>query len=157
MLTQDRLTAVTSSGCDLSLVLFDEIEKAAPAFTVLLLGILDKGTLNLGDNTVVNFERSLIFLTSNLGAREMAKEVQPDIGFQSADHRPPADIAGRLETSVSQRCASASRPSSSTASTPSSPIGRSMPRRSHASSITTSRSSSVTCTRGSATDRSRST
>jgi CheY-like chemotaxis protein len=98
MLTQDRLSAVTSSGCDLSLVLFDEVEKAAPSLTVLLLGILDKGSLNLGDNTVVNFERSFIFLTSNLGAREMAREVQPDIGFQSTDHRTPAQIAGRLES-----------------------------------------------------------
>jgi CheY-like chemotaxis protein/MoxR-like ATPase len=98
MLTQDRLAAVTSSGCDLSLVLFDEVEKAAPSLTVLLLGILDKGTLNLGDNTVVNFERTFIFLTSNLGAREMAREVQPDIGFQTIDHRTPAQIAGRLES-----------------------------------------------------------
>jgi ATP-dependent Clp protease ATP-binding subunit ClpA/CheY-like chemotaxis protein len=97
MLTQERLTAVTSSGCDLSLVLFDEVEKAAPTLTILLLGILDKGTLNLGDNSVVSFERSFIFLTSNLGAREMSKEVQPDIGFQSRDHRTPAEIAGRLE------------------------------------------------------------
>jgi CheY-like chemotaxis protein/Ni2+-binding GTPase involved in maturation of urease and hydrogenase len=98
MLTQDRLAAVTSSGCDLSLVLFDEVEKAAPSLTVLLLGILDKGTLNLGDNTVVNFERTFIFLTSNLGAREMAREVQPDIGFIATDHRTPAQIAGRLES-----------------------------------------------------------
>jgi CheY-like chemotaxis protein len=98
MLTQERLTAVTSSGCDLSLVLFDEVEKAAPTLTVLLLGILDKGTLNLGDNSVVSFERSFIFLTSNLGAREMSKEVQPDIGFQPTDHRTPAEIAGRLES-----------------------------------------------------------
>jgi MoxR-like ATPase/CheY-like chemotaxis protein len=98
MLTQERLTAVTSSGCDLSLVLFDEVEKAAPSLTVLLLGILDKGTLNLGDNTVVNFERTFVFLTSNLGAREMSKEVQPDIGFQPSDHRTPAEIAGRLES-----------------------------------------------------------
>ncbi len=97
VLTQDRLSAVTSSGSDLSLVLFDEVEKAAPTLTVLLLGILDKGTLNLGDNTVVNFERSLIFLTSNLGAREMSKEVQPEIGFKGADHRTPEQIAGRLE------------------------------------------------------------
>jgi CheY-like chemotaxis protein len=98
MLTQERLTSVTSSRCDLSLVLFDEVEKAAPSLTTLLLGILDKGTLNLGDNTVVNFERSFIFLTSNLGAREMSKEVQPDIGFQTTDHRTPAQIAGRLES-----------------------------------------------------------
>jgi CheY-like chemotaxis protein/Ni2+-binding GTPase involved in maturation of urease and hydrogenase len=98
MLTQERLAAVTSSGCDLSLVLFDEVEKAAPTLTVLLLGILDKGTLNLGDNTVVNFEKTFIFLTSNLGAREMSKEVQPDIGFQPAYSRTPAEIAGRLES-----------------------------------------------------------
>jgi CheY-like chemotaxis protein len=98
MLTQERLAAVTSSGCDLSLVLFDEVEKAAPTLTVLLLGILDKGTLNLGDNTVVNFEKSFIFLTSNLGAREMSKEMQPEIGFQAADNRSSAEIAGRLES-----------------------------------------------------------
>jgi CheY-like chemotaxis protein/Ni2+-binding GTPase involved in maturation of urease and hydrogenase len=97
MLTNERLAAVTSSGCDLSLVLFDEIEKAAPSLTLLLLGILDKGTLNLGDNTVVNFERSFIFLTSNLGAREMSKEVQPDIGFHPGENRTAEQIAGRLE------------------------------------------------------------
>src|SRR5438094_1871669 len=98
MLTQERLAAVTSSNCDLSLVLFDEVEKAAPSLTVLLLGILDRGTLNLGDNTVVNFERTFIFLTSNLGAREMMKEVKPDFGFAPTDHRTPAQIAGKLET-----------------------------------------------------------
>ncbi len=68
---------VTSSDCPLSLVLFDEIEKAAPALSTLLLGILDRATLTLGDNSVVNFEQSLIFLTSNLGAREMMKEMRP--------------------------------------------------------------------------------
>src|SRR3954463_10393974 len=98
MLTQERLAAVTSSSCDLSLVLFDEVEKAAPSLTGLLLGILDRGTLNLGDNTVVNFERTFIFLTSNLGAREMMKEVKPDFGFAPTDHRTPAQIAGKLES-----------------------------------------------------------
>ena len=95
-LTQERLTAVTSPECDLALVLFDEIEKAAPALTTLLLGLLDKGTITLGDNTVVDFERTLIFLTSNLGAREMMREIQPRLGFQSGE---PAttEIAGRLE------------------------------------------------------------
>lgn len=96
MLTQERLAAVTSSNCDLSLVLFDEVEKAAPSLTVLLLGILDRGTLNLGDNSVVNFERTFIFLTSNLGAREMMKESQPELGFQPTDRRTPEQIAGRL-------------------------------------------------------------
>ena len=65
------------------MVLFDEIEKAAPSMTRLLLGVLDKAVLRLGDNTAVNFEKSLVFLTSNLGAREMLKEINPDFGFQA--------------------------------------------------------------------------
>jgi ATP-dependent Clp protease ATP-binding subunit ClpA len=48
MLTQQKLNAVTSEKCSLSLVLFDEIEKAAPSMTRLLLGVLDKGVLRLG-------------------------------------------------------------------------------------------------------------
>ncbi len=84
MLTQQKLNSVTSEKCGLSLVLFDEIEKAAPSMTRLLLGVLDKGLLRLGDNSTVNFEKSLVFLTSNLGAREMMKEINPEFGFQSA-------------------------------------------------------------------------
>ncbi|MEI9813382.1 MAG: AAA family ATPase [Acidobacteriota bacterium] len=68
MITQQKLNAVISESSNLALVLFDEIEKAAPSMTRLLLGVLDKATLRLGDNTSVNFERTLIFLTSNLGA-----------------------------------------------------------------------------------------
>ena len=79
---------MTSDKCALSLVLFDEIEKAAPSLTRLLLGVLDKGVLRLGDNSTVNFEKSLVFLTSNLGAREMMKEINPDFGFQAGrSHR----------------------------------------------------------------------
>src|SRR5664279_1328899 len=57
MLTQQKLNAVTSEKCSLSLVLFDEIDKAAPSMTRLLMGVLDKGLLRLGDNTTVNFEK----------------------------------------------------------------------------------------------------
>ncbi|HEY1754639.1 MAG TPA: AAA family ATPase [Bryobacteraceae bacterium] len=83
MLSQQKLSGVTSEGSNLSLVLFDEIEKAAPSMTRLLLGVLDKAVLRLGDNTSVNFERSMIFLTSNLGAAAMRKELCPDFGFES--------------------------------------------------------------------------
>jgi ATP-dependent Clp protease ATP-binding subunit ClpA len=82
MLTQQKLAAVTSEASNLSLVLFDEIEKAAPSMTRLLLGVLDKAALRLGDNTTVSFEKSLIFLTSNLGAAAMNKELHPDFGFE---------------------------------------------------------------------------
>jgi ATP-dependent Clp protease ATP-binding subunit ClpA len=84
LLTQQKLGAVTSEGCHLALILFDEIEKAAASMTRLLLGVLDKAVLRLGDNTSVNFERTLIFLTSNLGASAMRKEVLPDFGFAAA-------------------------------------------------------------------------
>jgi ATP-dependent Clp protease ATP-binding subunit ClpA/ActR/RegA family two-component response regulator len=84
MLSQQKLASVTSDQCGLSLVLFDEIEKAAPSLTRLLLGVLDRGILRLGDNSSVNFEKSLVFLTSNLGAKEMMREINPDFGFQSA-------------------------------------------------------------------------
>jgi ATP-dependent Clp protease ATP-binding subunit ClpA len=82
MLTQQKLGAVASQDCDLSLVLFDEIEKAAASMTRLLLGVLDKAILRLGDNTNVSFEKTLIFLTSNIGAQAMQKEILPDFGFE---------------------------------------------------------------------------
>jgi ATP-dependent Clp protease ATP-binding subunit ClpA len=83
MLTQQKLGSVTSESCDLSLVLFDEIEKAAPSMTRLLMGVLDKAVLRLGDNGSVSFEQTLIFLTSNLGAREMYQHLRPGFGFEA--------------------------------------------------------------------------
>lgn len=83
MLTQAKLAGVTSDASNISLVLFDEIEKAAASMTRLLLGILDKATLRLGDNSTVDFERSLIFLTSNLGAKTIQKMNVPDFGFEA--------------------------------------------------------------------------
>jgi CheY-like chemotaxis protein len=97
MLTQQKLNAVTSEKCSLSLVLFDEIEKAAPSMTRLLLGVLDKGILRLGDNSSVNFEKSLVFLTSNLGAREMMREINPDFGFQSVKGMERSDLTSKLQ------------------------------------------------------------
>jgi ATP-dependent Clp protease ATP-binding subunit ClpA len=98
MLTQQKLNAVTSEKCELSLVLFDEIEKAAPSMTRLLLGVLDKGVLRLGDNSSVNFEKSLVFLTSNLGAREMMKEISPDFGFQAVKGPNRTELTGKLQS-----------------------------------------------------------
>ena len=97
ILTQQKLNSVTSEKCALSIVLFDEIEKAAPSMTRLLLGVLDKATLRLGDNTAVNFEKSLVFLTSNLGAREMLKEITPDFGFQAGVKKEKVDLTGKLQ------------------------------------------------------------
>src|SRR5579872_2030525 len=97
ILTQQKLNSVTSEKSVLSIVLFDEIEKAAPSMTRLLLGVLDKATLRLGDNTAVSFEKSLVFLTSNLGAREMLKEINPDFGFQAGMKKERVDLTGKLQ------------------------------------------------------------
>ena len=97
VLTQERLLEGVSPDCDLSIVLFDEIEKAAPAVSQLLLGVLDKATLRLGDNTEVNFEKTLIFLTSNLGARQMMKELQPELGFRPPVPEESAGLTKKLE------------------------------------------------------------
>jgi len=97
MITQQALAEAVSPECDLALVLFDEIEKGAQSLTKLLMGVLDKGILRLGDNTSVNFEKSLVFFTSNLGARQMLKELNPEIGFHSALPRDRSDIRSKLE------------------------------------------------------------
>jgi len=96
-LTQAKLNQAASEANDVAILLFDEIEKAAPSMTRLLLGVFDKATLRLGDNTTVNFEKTLIFMTSNLGAQTMAKTLRPDFGFSSAV--PPAErySRGKLE------------------------------------------------------------
>jgi ATP-dependent Clp protease ATP-binding subunit ClpA len=84
LFTQENLDRFHTEDIQLSLVLFDEIEKASDSLWKLLLGILDKGTLTLGDNRRVDFSRSLIIMTSNLGAREMSELMKGRIGFAAA-------------------------------------------------------------------------
>ena len=81
MLTQENLDRMHSDDLKLTLVLFDEIEKASDALWQLLLGILDKATLTLGDNRRVDFSKCMVVLTSNLGARDMAELITGGIGF----------------------------------------------------------------------------
>ena len=81
MLTQENLDRSHTETIKLSLVLFDEIEKASDSLWQLLLGILDKATLTLGDNRRVDFSRSIVIMTSNLGAREMSELISGGIGF----------------------------------------------------------------------------
>jgi len=64
LLSQEVLNQYHTEKIKLSFVLFDEIEKASDALWNLLLGILDKATLTLGDNRRVDFSRALIFMTS---------------------------------------------------------------------------------------------
>ena len=81
MLTQENLDKAHTDETKLTIVLFDEIEKASDSLWQLLLGILDKATLTLGDNRRVDFSKTIVIMTSNLGAREMSDMISGGIGF----------------------------------------------------------------------------
>src|SRR6266404_3180379 len=91
LLTEENLNKYHSERDPFTLVLFDEIEKASDALWQLLLGVLDKATLTLGDNRRVDFSQTMIFMTSNLGAKEMSELITGSIGFAPAK-------AGKLAT-----------------------------------------------------------
>ncbi|HEX5735410.1 MAG TPA: AAA family ATPase [Blastocatellia bacterium] len=97
MLTQENLDKYHTENDKLTFVLFDEIEKASDALWQLLLGILDKATLTLGDNRKVDFSRCMICLTSNLGAKEMSELITGSIGFA------PARGRGMIQDEVDQK------------------------------------------------------
>jgi ATP-dependent Clp protease ATP-binding subunit ClpA len=108
LLSQEVLNRHHTDKIKLSFVLFDEIEKASDALWNLLLGILDKATLTLGDNRKVDFSSVMIFLTSNLGAAEMSSLVGPRLGF----HAPSPEDTGcdaRLSARMSRTGMEAAR------------------------------------------------
>jgi ATP-dependent Clp protease ATP-binding subunit ClpB len=92
LLSQEVLNQYHTDTIKLSFVLFDEIEKASDALWNLLLGIMDKATLTLGDNRKVDFSRAMIFMTSNLGAPEMSALMSPRLGFHAAVARENAAL-----------------------------------------------------------------
>src|SRR5690242_20170861 len=85
LLSQEVLNQYHTDAMKVSFILFDEIEKASDALWNLLLGILDKATLTLGDNRKVDFSRAMIFMTSNLGAAEMSSILRPNLGFATSE------------------------------------------------------------------------
>lgn len=82
LLSQENIDRFHTPKTKLTLLLFDEIEKASDALWQLLLGVLDKATLTLGDNRRVNFSNCIVVMTSNLGAREMSEAVEGRMGFK---------------------------------------------------------------------------
>src|SRR6476660_3705796 len=93
LLTQEAIDQYQTERARFSFVLFDEIEKATDALWQLLLGILDKATLTLGDNRKVDLSRCVIFMTSNLGAVEMSEMLNGGIGFTSGVRTDEANLA----------------------------------------------------------------
>jgi len=96
LLSQEAIDRFHTDKVKISFVLFDEIEKASDALWNLLLGILDKAVLTLGDNRRVDFSNAMIFMTGNLGAKEMDSLLRPRLGFEAAARLQPA-TAGSVE------------------------------------------------------------
>ncbi|MCB1019945.1 MAG: ATP-dependent Clp protease ATP-binding subunit [Acidobacteria bacterium] len=81
LLSQEAINQFHSDRIKISFVLFDEIEKASDSLWNLLLGILDKATLTLGDNRRVDFSQCLIFLLNDTGTTEMEDALTQGLGF----------------------------------------------------------------------------
>jgi ATP-dependent Clp protease ATP-binding subunit ClpA len=105
LLTQEALNQWHTDRLKLSLLLFDEIEKASDALWQLLLGILDKATLTLGDNRRVDLSQCLIILTSNLGAGEMNELLNGHMGFA----QPQTVIDGKIDSKMNRTATDAAR------------------------------------------------
>ncbi len=105
LLTQEALNQWHTEKLKLSILLFDEIEKASDALWQLLLGILDKATLTLGDNRRVDLSQCIIIMTSNLGAGEMTSLVDGGLGFA----RKPNQVDASLDEKIDRTAIEAAR------------------------------------------------
>jgi ATP-dependent Clp protease ATP-binding subunit ClpB len=97
LITQEALAASHKNDLKLSFLLFDEIEKASDALWQLLLGMLDKATLTLGDNRRVDLSHTVIFLTSNLGGGEITELMEGGMGFIRTKDKPAAGLDAKVE------------------------------------------------------------
>jgi ATP-dependent Clp protease ATP-binding subunit ClpB len=105
LLTQEALNQWHTDKLKISLLLFDEIEKASDALWQLLLGILDKATLTLGDNRRVDLSQCLIVMTSNLGAGEMNELINGAMGFATK----PDHVDNKLDEKMTRTAIEAAR------------------------------------------------
>jgi ATP-dependent Clp protease ATP-binding subunit ClpB len=97
LLTQESLDKWHTEKLKLSILLFDEIEKASDALWQLLLGVLDKATLTLGDNRRVDMSQCVIIMTSNLGAAEMSNLVHRRFGFSPKRDSLDVDLDEKID------------------------------------------------------------
>ena len=96
VLSQENLDRFQTPLNKITFLLFDEIEKASDALWQMLLGVLDKATLTLGDNRRVDFSNCVVVMTSNLGAREMSELTEGRLGFAPCEETA-AEMNPRLE------------------------------------------------------------
>ena len=108
LITQEELSKYHTERVKLSFLLFDEIEKASDSLWQLLLGILDKATLTLGDNRRVDLSQCVIILTSNLGGREITEFMTGGMGFVQPKDQSEVHPA-RLDEKVERTAAAAAK------------------------------------------------
>jgi ATP-dependent Clp protease ATP-binding subunit ClpB len=105
MLTQEALNQWHTEKLHLSILLFDEIEKSSDALWQLLLGILDKATLTLGDNRRVDLSQCIIVLTSNLGAAEMMNlQEGGGLGFNAPKVTVDENFDEKIKRTAAEAC-----------------------------------------------------
>src|SRR5467141_1667897 len=97
LITQEALAASHTEKLKLSFLLFDEIEKASDALWQLLLGMLDRATLTLGDNRRVDLSQTVIFMTSNLGGTEITELMHGGMGFIQPEDKPMTNLDEKVE------------------------------------------------------------
>ena len=102
LITQEALAKYHTEKLKLSFLLFDEIEKASDALWQLLLGILDKATLTLGDNRRVDLSQTMIFLTSNLGGGEITELLTGGMGFVQPSDKAEDKLDGKVERTAQE-------------------------------------------------------
>ena len=106
LITQEALVQYHTEKLKISFLLFDEIEKASDALWQLLLGILDKATLTLGDNRRVDLSQTMIFMTSNLGGGEITELMTGGMGFAPT---VPPETRARLDQKVERTASEAAK------------------------------------------------
>jgi ATP-dependent Clp protease ATP-binding subunit ClpB len=106
LITQEALAQYHTDKLKISFLLFDEIEKASDALWQLLLGILDKATLTLGDNRRVDLSQTMIFMTSNLGGTEITELMTGGLGFAPT---VPPESRPKLDEKVERTAAEAAK------------------------------------------------
>jgi ATP-dependent Clp protease ATP-binding subunit ClpA len=111
VLSQETLNQYHTDTVKVSFVLFDEIEKASDALWNLLLGILDKASLTLGDNRRVDFSRAMMFMTGNLGAEAIGSLLHPNLGFAAgeAERQQALHVDGKLAGKIGRAGLDAAR------------------------------------------------
>ncbi|HUK30943.1 MAG TPA: AAA family ATPase [Candidatus Acidoferrum sp.] len=102
LITQEELAKYHTDKTKLSFLLFDEIEKASDALWQLLLGMLDKATLTLGDNRRVDLSQTVIFMTSNLGGGEITELMTGGMGFVQPKDKPSDGLDGKVERTATE-------------------------------------------------------